>query len=158
MLAVMDPVRLARVVDHGRPVGLRLIGVRGGDGDVPLADLVADESSDNLHVARLARDDPVTLLYTSGTTGKPKGVVSTNRATIANLWNMAFANMREAIVSQRTPNVPTQSATLSSAPLFHIGGVASIVGSQMGGGKLILLHKWNVEEALRLGVEEQRRP
>jgi acyl-CoA synthetase (AMP-forming)/AMP-acid ligase II len=67
---------------------------------------------------------------------------------------MAFANLREAIISQRAPNAPGQSATLSSGLLFHIGGVASIVGSQMSGGKLILLHKWNVDEALRLAVDE----
>jgi long-chain acyl-CoA synthetase len=153
-VAVMDRERLDRVVHHGRPEGVQLIGVRGAEGDVRFEDLVTGAPIDDAAAARLERDDPVTLLYTSGTTGLPKGAVSTNRAVTANIWNMAFANLREAIVSQRPPRDPVQSATLSTAPLFHIGGVASIIGTQMAGAKLILMRKWNVDEALRLAVEE----
>jgi acyl-CoA synthetase (AMP-forming)/AMP-acid ligase II len=150
----MDGDRLARVLDHGRPERVHLIGVRGGDGDVAFTDLTGGPPIEDSNVVQLGRDDPVTLLYTSGTTGSPKGAVSTNRAAIANIWNMAFANFREALISQRPPRPPGQSATISTSPLFHIGGVASTIGTQMSGGKLILLHKWNVDEALRLAVGE----
>ena len=74
---------------------------------------------------------------------------------MANLWNMAFGAAREAILAGRVPPPPRQSASLSAAPLFHIGGVSSIVGGPMGGTKIVLMRKWDVEEALRLAREEQ---
>jgi acyl-CoA synthetase (AMP-forming)/AMP-acid ligase II len=138
-VAVLDPERMDRVVGEGRPDSVALVGVRGATGDVAFDDLVVGEPIADDAIARLERDDPVTLLFTSGTTGHPKGAVSTNRAAITNIWNMAFANLREAIISQRPPAEPAQSAKLSTAPLFHIGGVASIVGLMMGGGKLVLM-------------------
>ncbi len=93
-------------------------------------------------------------MYTSGTTGRPKGALGTSRAMIANLWNMAFVNAREAIVAGRTPGAARQPATLSTGPLFHIGGMSSIVGAPLGGAKMVLMRKWDVEEAVRLAREE----
>jgi long-chain acyl-CoA synthetase len=40
-------------------------------------------------------------------------------------------------------------------PLFHIGGMTAILAGPMGGAKLVLMHKWDLEEALRLAREEQ---
>ena len=40
-------------------------------------------------------------------------------------------------------------------PMFHIGGVSSIVGGPMGGSKIVIMRKWDVDEALRLAREEQ---
>ena len=106
-------------------------------------------------VAQLDPDDPVTILYTSGTTGRPKGALGTNRATIANIWNMAFVAGRESLIAGRRPGPARQTATLAAQPLFHIGGVASIIGSPMGGTKIVLMRKWDVDEGMRLAVQER---
>jgi long-chain acyl-CoA synthetase len=153
-VAFVDAERFDRIVAGGRPAATRLVGVRDAEGDVAYDDLVTGAPIADDDVARLDRDDPVTLLYTSGTTGRPKGAVSTNRAAMANIWNMAFGAAREAIVSARQPAAPKQGATLSTGPLFHIGGVASIIGSPMGGTKLVMMRKWDLEEGLRLAVAE----
>jgi long-chain acyl-CoA synthetase len=153
-VAVMDDERLDRVLGHRRPDGVALVGARGAAGDVPFAELVSGAPIEDDHVARLDRDDPVTLLYTSGTTGRPKGALSTNRAAVANIWNMVFGAARESLATGRPPRPPRQPATLSSAPLFHIGGVAAITAAPMGGTKLVMMRKWDLAEALRLAVEE----
>ncbi|MBL7500225.1 acyl--CoA ligase [Frankia sp. CNm7] len=150
-----DDERLARVRSAGRPDGLTLVGVRSELGDVPFADLAAAAPIDDDAIARLDRDDPVTLLFTSGTTGRPKGAISTNRATMANIWNMAFTNLREGILAGRPPRPARQPTTLSTAPLFHIGGVTTIFSCPLGGAKIVLMRRWDVEEAIRLAEQEQ---
>jgi acyl-CoA synthetase (AMP-forming)/AMP-acid ligase II len=74
---------------------------------------------------------------------------------MANLWNMAFCSARESILAGRVPPPPRQSASISAAPLFHIGGVSAIIGGPMGGSKMVIMRKWDVDEALRLAREEQ---
>jgi acyl-CoA synthetase (AMP-forming)/AMP-acid ligase II len=74
---------------------------------------------------------------------------------VANLWNMAFVAARESIISGRRPGPARQPATLSTAPLFHIGGVAAIVGGPLGGSKMVLMRRWDLEEGLRLARDEQ---
>jgi acyl-CoA synthetase (AMP-forming)/AMP-acid ligase II len=150
-----DEERVDRVSADGRPDGLAVVGVRAAGGDVAFGELTAGAPVDDAAVARLGRDDPVTLLYTSGTTGRPKGALGTNRAHIANLWNMAFASAREAIIAGREPAPVQQPASLAAAPLFHIGGVGMIIGSPLRGTKLVLMRKWDVGEGLRLAREEQ---
>jgi acyl-CoA synthetase (AMP-forming)/AMP-acid ligase II len=74
---------------------------------------------------------------------------------MANLWNMAFVAAREAIISGRQPKPTRQTATLSTGPLFHIGGVSAIVGGPLGGSKIVMMRKWDVQEAVRLALEEE---
>ena len=134
-VAFLDDERLERVVADGRPPGVQLIGVRTGGADradVAVRQLDGGEPLDPTAIARLDPDDPVTILYTSGTTGRPKGALGTNRAAIANIWNMAFVAGRESIIAGRRPGPARQTATLAAQPLFHIGGVASIIGSPIG--------------------------
>jgi acyl-CoA synthetase (AMP-forming)/AMP-acid ligase II len=156
----VDPDRLRRSLDEGgAPAGTTLVEVRATDHLSGRAAVLFDElvQGDQLpedEFAQLGRDDLITILYTSGTTGRPKGAPASNRAHITSIFNMAFANAREAILSQRVPKPPRQSATLSAQPLFHIGGVASIISGPMGGTKLVMMHKWNLEEAVRLAKEE----
>src|SRR5262245_38991488 len=155
-----DEERVERVVAGGRPRGhehggLQIIGVRTNHGDVSIDDLTTGAPIADDSIARLERDDPIVLMYTSGTTGRPKGALITNRAMMANLWNMAFCSAREAMLAGRVPPTPRQSASISAAPLFHIGGVSSIIGGPMGGSKMVIMRKWDVDEALRLAREEQ---
>ncbi len=155
-VAFLDDERLARVIDHGRPDGVHLVAVRSDNAhaDSLFDDLVHGAPLADDAIARLAPDDPVTILYTSGTTGRPKGALGTNRGHLHNLWNMAFGGAREAILSRRPPPPARQPATLAAQPMFHIGGIAAIIGSPMGGSKILIMRKWDLERALQLAVEE----
>jgi len=75
------------------------------------------------------RDAPFLQLYTSGTTGKPKGVVLSqgNLINTMMLGTMAAANR---------PNIG--SAAIIIAPMFHIGGSGSLVGTLMNGQQVII--------------------
>jgi acyl-CoA synthetase (AMP-forming)/AMP-acid ligase II len=79
----------------------------------------------------VAPGDALLQLYTSGTTGNPKGVVSTHENVLA------LCTMNTALMPDR-PNAGM--ANLICAPLFHIGGVGSILISIYGGLGTIL-HK-----------------
>ena len=153
-VAFLDSDRTEKAKEHGVPAGTTVVTVRSHEHDLAFDDLVHGDPLPEDEFVRLTRDDLITILYTSGTTGRPKGAPATNRAHITSIFNMAFANAREAIISQRAPKPPRQSATLSAQPLFHIGGVASIISGPMGGTKLVMMHKWNLEEAVRLAKEE----
>ena len=154
-VAFVDEERCERVLAAGRPAGLHLVTVRTSGGDVPFDELIRGAPLEASAVAQLGPDDPVTLLYTSGTTGRPKGALGTNRNAIANLWNMAFVTARESVVAARDPAPPLQPGSVAAGPLFHIGGVASIIGSPMGGSKMVLMRKWDVAEGVRLAQREQ---
>ncbi|HEX4016860.1 MAG TPA: class I adenylate-forming enzyme family protein [Frankiaceae bacterium] len=150
-----DPERVERLQSVASSVPV--IGVRGVEGPAVAAfeELAGGPGLDEAEFAALGPDDPVTILYTSGTTGHPKGALGTNRATIANLMNMGFGFAREMILSGRKPGPPVQAAAIGSGPLFHIGGIAGIVGGAMSGSKMVLMRKRGTAAALELAVRER---
>jgi long-chain acyl-CoA synthetase len=160
LVAFMDEERLGRLSDSGGAPGeVQYVGVRGAHSaalrSLPFEDLVAGHPASEDDLVSTEPEDPATILYTSGTTGRPKGALASNRATMANLMNMAFAAARAQLLSGRPVQPAGQNATVTAAPLFHIGGVASIVGGAMGGSKLVLMRKWDVAELLRLAERER---
>jgi acyl-CoA synthetase (AMP-forming)/AMP-acid ligase II len=76
-------------------------------------------------------DDAFVQLYTSGTTGNPKGVVNSH----FNFLSLALMNN---IASPHRPSAG--AAMIICAPLFHIGGTGSVVGAFFS-GLHILLHQ-----------------
>jgi acyl-CoA synthetase (AMP-forming)/AMP-acid ligase II len=91
---------------------------------------LADQDDSKPHI-KVEPSDPFFQLYTSGTTGNPKGVVSTH----ANL--LAECVMNTTMMPSR-PN-PGESV-IACAPLFHIGGAGGTLVSTYSGAE-ILLHK-----------------
>ena len=155
-----DEERLSRLAESGDAPGeVQYVGVRGAHSAAlrsrPFEDLATANPVSEDDLASTQPEDAATILYTSGTTGRPKGALASNRATIANLMNMAFAAARAQLLSGRPAQPTGQNAVVTAAPLFHIGGVASIVGGAMGGSKLVLMRKWDVAELLRLAERER---
>jgi long-chain acyl-CoA synthetase len=107
----------------------------------------------------LDADDDVTIFYTSGTTGKPKGAVITHRNIISNVFNALSAQARAALRRGETPPAPdpsVQKAALISVPFFHATGCFAImIPALMGGLKLVMQRRWNVDQALEL-IERER--
>ncbi len=117
-------------------------------------DLIGGSALPTDEMAALDPDDPVTIIYTSGTTGRPKGAVGTGRNHIANVLNVQFASARYAALQGAQP--PTgQTAVLTAGPLFHIGGIGSMVNLALSGGRAVLMRKWDVTEAMELCQREK---
>ncbi|HMK81729.1 MAG TPA: long-chain-fatty-acid--CoA ligase [Xanthobacteraceae bacterium] len=123
--AFADVVRpLAAALPEARAVGLDfarenlpsldlLIAEAGGDGRNPHTDF----------------SSPLLIVYTSGTTGRPKGAVLRQEAL---LWN--------AVMSQHMHDLSAQDRVLTVLPLFHVGGLNIQTTPALHAGATVSLH------------------
>jgi fatty-acyl-CoA synthase len=82
-------------------------------------------------------DDLAAILYTSGTTGKPKGCIHTHRSIMTTLVGGALWE-----------GMTQDSAALATAPFFHVTGMQhSMNGFIYAGGSIVILPRWNAEAA-----------
>ncbi len=105
-------------------------------------------------------DDPAVIVYTSGTTGRPKGAVSTHRSMIANLQNTLYFVVARALQSGTHPMASEggyPSASLLASPLFHVSGCHSgLVVGLLAGVKLVIpTGRFEPEKAMQL-IEAER--
>jgi long-chain acyl-CoA synthetase len=96
-------------------------------------------------------DDDATILYTSGTTGFPKGAVSTNFAVVSSLQSFACRALAGAMSQQLKEPNPFETCFILAVPLFHVTGLVPVMLSCfMNGIKLVMMYKWSPERALEL--------
>jgi acyl-CoA synthetase (AMP-forming)/AMP-acid ligase II len=81
----------------------------------------------------VAEDDPFMLIFTSGTTGRPKAAVLSHRAVVAYLMAQSFTGARAAAMSGRPAPSGPPPTRLATYPLFHVSGLSMTVGSVMTG-------------------------
>ncbi|MCW6169333.1 MAG: acyl--CoA ligase [Thermoplasmatales archaeon] len=90
-------------------------------------------------------DDDAMIMYTSGTTGKPKGVRQSHRNNSASIHMVMDAwKLKETDI------------LLNNVPLFHVGGLqCGTFPAMFSGGKVILLPKWNATDWLDLSINRK---
>ena len=172
-IAIVDRERLERLFEHlhNCPALERIFVSRESEevahpqvtkletiiGDVSSWHLLPDRALPNV---ALDPEDDATILYTSGTTGKPKGALGTHRNSTTAVLVRPFGQARTFLrrgepVPAPDPNAP-QKCSLLVVPLFHTTGChAAMVPSLAAGVKLVLMHKWEPELAMQL-IERER--
>ncbi len=111
--------------------------------------------------ADVGPDDDATIMYTSGTTGKPKGALATHRACNSNVFNGLSCQARGLIrygdpVPVRDPKVDPPRIPLLAIPFFHAtGAFANLLPAIMNADKIVTMYKWDAGEALKI-IEREK--
>jgi 2-furoate---CoA ligase len=147
-LLVHEDAAAAAVAGSARAAGLRRLRVgdagpgEAGPGEVAFAQLLATcgpEAS-----PRATADDWSLMLYTSGTTSRPKGVPRRHRAE------------RAAAIAHVAQNLYRRGErTLGVMPLYHTMGVRSLLAMSLIGGTFVCLPRFEVAAALE-AIERER--
>lgn len=136
---VCQPARLDEVNAIAHDQGVPAVITLGSDGDGTLIDLAGRVEADFDPVA-CADDDLAAILYTSGTTGKPKGAMMTqmnlwsNAATLVKLWGFS-----------------SDDVLLHSLPIFHTHGLfVACHCVMMSAAKMFFLPKFDRDKVMAL--------
>lgn len=105
-------------------------------------------------------DDLAMIMYTSGTSGKPKGAASTHRAISQALFNMECAAAAAAMSNPEKIGAMMakgfEPTMLLAVPLFHVSGChAQFLASLRRGSRIVMMYKWDVDTALQI-IEKER--
>lgn len=105
-------------------------------------------------------EDSALLLYTSGTTSRAKGVISSHKAVCQAIYALEFQSAFAALISPERiePIIKSglQPTVLLAYPMFHVSGIFSqFIHALRSGNRLVILYKWDVQEALRTIKQEQ---
>ena len=108
----------------------------------------------------ISGDDLAMIMYTSGTSGRPKGAASTHRAICQALVNFDCVAMAAAMTNPDTIGAMLERGfeptSLLAVPLFHVSGChAQFLTNLRAGRRIVMLYKWDVDKALE-AIEKER--
>lgn len=110
----------------------------------------------DLPEADLMPDDDASILYTSGTTGNPKGALGTHRNFMTNILSTGFAMARMFIRRGEPLPEPTRKVALTVIPLFHATALsAGLMSAMAAGNTTIYMRKFEALRAMEI-IERER--
>ncbi|MGH3090325.1 MAG: class I adenylate-forming enzyme family protein [Rubrobacteraceae bacterium] len=122
---------------------LLFVGENAPDG-VPAFDEAVGAAETSRHEEEIEDSDAALMLYTSGTTGRPKGAPRSQKAEYA------------ATVGQLVEHrYSLGEKTLGVMPLYHTMGMHSLTGMVSINGLFVCMPDWNAEEALKI-IEREK--
>jgi len=136
-LLVCDPAKLAEYESLCDEVGVAQIETLDARGEGTLSALAAAQSGEFQTIAR-APNDMAALLYSSGTTGRPKGIVLShenlcaNATVLVDLWGFSQSDV-----------------LLHALPIYHVHGLfVAVHCALMSGSRLIWLPRFEVDQVV----------
>jgi len=173
-VAIVDQEKLERIREHlPKLTQLKTIIVaRGGEEEadpriVSLEKLIgaarawADLPDIDMPPADIGPDDDATIMYTSGTTGKPKGALATHRGIVSNVFNGMACQARHFLRQGQPPPVrdplnDPPRIPLLAIPFFHAtGAFSNLVPAIINADKIVTMYKWDPGEALEI-IEREK--
>ena len=158
--AFFDQARYEAAADMLEALGVQAIVVRPQGEPAALGpgrsweDFLAGGDGHPMPQVQIDTEAPGLLLYTSGTTGRPKGVFSRQRQVCQALFNFECTGMAMAMVNGdimgEVMKDGDEYASLLAVPLFHVSGCHAIfLTSLRGGRRIAMMYKWEPLQALR---------
>jgi len=164
---VCDGERLERILPHRDELAAleHVIASRLDtpvDGVARLEDVIGPSSAwaglpdAELPKVALHADDPAAILYTSGTTGNPKGALITHRNFLSNILSSGYVAARSFLRRGEPLPEPAKKVMLTVIPLFHATACsATMMGAVAGGHTIVLMYKWDPVKAF--GIIEREK-
>lgn len=154
---IADEARAARLKDED--IGNCTILMMQHDCDPlqGLASLIAKGGDENTALPTINADDNATILYTSGSTGQSKGAYSDHRAVVQGGMSYFGQFIVLGKLMEMAGMKPTmQPCALVNVPLFHVtASIPLVLQSFAMGRKLVMMPKWDAEDAMRL-IEKEK--
>jgi len=172
-VAVMDSGSFARMTEHlPNCPDLKKVYVSRVDDEISHPDVIKLETvlgttdawiklpDQPLPAVDVGPEDYATIFYTSGTTGKPKGALATNRNVTSNIMAAGCAGARAFLRRGEAPPQPDptapQRSMLLSVPFFHATGCFAVLNPMIASGaKVVMMHKWDPVRAFEL-IEREK--
>ena len=159
-LVFADEARLAFIRELNE--ALPAVSADGQEADytASMTDILSRGKSQPAEVVAVDKHDPAILMFTSGTSGRPKGALLSHFNCCQALMNVEFigagtymTNMEEMNLQLASPILPK---TLLAVPLFHISGLLSQALINLRHGRaLFMMYKWDIDEAIRIVKDEK---
>jgi len=121
--------------------------------------LAAHKSEAELPTVRIEEDDPAVMLYTSGTTGRPKGALLPHRAIIGFMQVQAYRGVEgyfRATGELPKPG-PDQPAFIMNTPMFHIAAIGSGIMSAAASGTKVVFREGRFDPAKMMETIEREK-